>query len=700
MSLITVDARGEEVVEWHRDAGATTATSRTVSTYTPSMFVDGSPDTLDRIEAGVADDPRVVDTARAEWRTALGTEPTPLLRLDCARAAEIRGLARHLRSRSPTPGSIRFYDVDLAPGFRYCLDRGLDPTPPADLRTVSIRLPERALAADDLSALRVDGERVATDVDGALDALAEHLETTDPDALVVSHADVIPTVATVAAARDVAVPLGRRPGYERLAGASTYVSYGDVGHSPARYTIPGRALIAEDAAFVWEDGRIGGLRYLTGASRKPLQEVARGSIGTILTAIEVRHARQRGVLAPWNKWTPEAFTDAATFHRADRGGATLSPAVGLHEDVHELDFASLYPSVIREYNVSPETVRCDCHDRRDVPELGYSVCDADGFLPDVLGPLIDDRAAAKAELDDGDLEPSTAARLEGVTAALKWVLVSCFGYQGYRNAKYGRIECHEAINAYARELLLDAKDRLEAGGWTVVHGIVDSLWVTPRSSAPTSLSELATAIGTATDVPLEREAAFDWVCFVPRRDGRAGTLTRYFGRQTDGTYKYRGIACRRRDTPSFIAAAQRDLIATVDAHRDPATVCDRLTGHLAALRRGAIQPSSLVRRTRVSKAAEAYEQETRTVAALRRARDAGLDKGPGQTVRFVVVDDDARGRARVRLPFEATTGEYDTSFYADRLVRATESVTAPLGWDRDRIERYLRDDRNARITAF
>ena len=43
--------------------------------------------------------------------------------------------------------------------------------------------------------------------------------------------------------------------------------------------------------------------------------------------------------------------------------------------------------------------------------------------------------------------------LEDRSSALKLILVACFGYQGFSNAKFGRIECHEAINAYAREIL-------------------------------------------------------------------------------------------------------------------------------------------------------------------------------------------------------------------------------------------------------
>jgi len=96
---------------------------------------------------------------------------------------------------------------------------------------------------------------------------------------------------------------------------------------------------------------------------------------------------------------------------------------------------------------------------------------------------------------------------------LKWILVACFGYQWFSNAKFGRIECHEVINAFAREILLSAKQRLEAGGWRVVHGIVDSIWVIPEPDTDpedrTSLETLASEITDAVGIRLEYEAAYD-----------------------------------------------------------------------------------------------------------------------------------------------------------------------------------------------
>jgi DNA polymerase I len=173
-----------------------------------------------------------------------------------------------------------------------------------------------------------------------------------------------------------------------------------------------------------------------------------------------------------------------TLHDADRGGFIFAPEVGLHENVHELDFSSLYPNIICTRNVSPDVIRCDCHsDRDDVPGLGYSICDDRGYLVDVLQPIVDARdeikAAIRREEDRDEPDKDRLAVLEGRSGALKWILVACFGYQEFSNAKSGRIECHEAINAFAREILLTTKQRLEAGGWRVVHGIVDSTWVTP-----------------------------------------------------------------------------------------------------------------------------------------------------------------------------------------------------------------------------
>jgi len=326
----------------------------------------------------------------------------------------------------------------------------------------------------------------------------------------------------------------------------------------------------------------------------------------------------------------------------------------------------------------------------------------------VLQPIIDARdeikAAIRREKERDDPDEDRLAELEGRSGALKWILVACFGYQGFSNAKFGRIECHEAINAFAREILLTGKQRLEAGGWRVVHGIVDSIWVTPDPDVDDDdredLETLATEITERVEIRLEHEAHYDWVAFVPQRESDAGALTKYFGKVAgDDDFKIRGIEARQRSTPPFIKDVQRDCLDQLDATRSPDAVLNSLQDAIKRLHAGTVPVEQLVERNRVSKPLEGYTQNTQNVAALKRARDQDLAIHPGQDIEYVVVDDEKSSRERVALAHEETES-YDASYYETQLVRAVESVLAPLGWDRTEIRREIAETRETDLAAF
>jgi DNA polymerase I len=722
------DFTTDGVTVWHAREDGDVAVERDTG-YAPTVHVHADDGPLNALADRLAGDPKVAGLRWTDQRLDLhADDATEVLAVDVERVAEVRTLAREIRvehEADRAPGTYRLFDVDFSPGFRYCVETDTDPTPARELRTLAVRTTDRALAAGDLTSLRIDGERVEGSEAAVLRTVATRIDRTDPDVLVVSHGGLLELAADRAADLGVDFRWGREAGVDatpvgdtaagdvpdpsvtQLSGANTYVSYGRTGHSPARYTVTGRAILDESNSFLWGQSGLAGLRYLVERSWKPIEEAGWASIGNVLTAMQTRRARQRGVLVPWNKWEPEAFKDARTLHAADRGGTTLAPEVGRHRDVYEIDFASLYPTIIREYNVSPDTVRCDCHpDREDVPELGYNVCPDRGFLPDVLGPLLDDREEIKRDLETASGDER--ARLEAQSSAIKWVLVSCFGYQGYRNSKFGRIECHEAINAYARDVLLRAKDALEQAGWHVAHGIVDSLWVSPADD-PEPLDAVCDRITADAGVRLEREARYDWVCFVPRSDGRGGSLTTYFGKVAgEDEYKLRGVEARQRSTPAFVADCQRAWLRVLDRAGDPdaagasgaSAVVDALDRDLQTLHGGDVPPADLAATRRVSKPRGEYSHETRAVAARHRYDAHGIDRHPGQSVEYVVVDDDADGRQRVRLPFEDGATDYDPAHYADRLLRAAETVVSPFGWDRSRIERELRSTRDATLSSF
>ncbi len=721
----TFEFDGSTVREWHATPDG--ARYEEVEDYRPTLYVRPPAGQFDPLADRLASDPKVVETTVERKYCELDAdERSRVLRVDVERLADVTPLAReckHDHERAlAAPGTYRLFNVDLAPQFRYALETDTSPVPSRELSRLRIDISEKALADGDIAAVEVAGECVGDDPASVLEAVDRRLDREDPDVLVLRTADLVPFLSQAAERHDVDLQLGRLPGFDQLAGESTYESYGRVGHSPARYDVPGRVILDRSNSFMWHHSNVSGLVYLVERSHKPAQEVGWASIGNILTAIQIREAVERDVLIPWNKWRPEEFKDLQTLQAADCGGLTYQPEVGLHEDVYEVDFASLYPRIICEWNISPDTILCDCHpDRTKIPELDYNVCEEDGFLPDVLQRLVDHRGAIKDELAARDSDsyegslPATEGSHEGtnqtvdltkaaedlkaISSALKWILVSCFGYQGYRNSKFGRIECHEAINAVARDILLGAKEAAEERGWHLIHGIVDSLWLTPNADDAAPIEAVTDAVSAEVGISLVRQAHYDWVAFVPNSSADGGALNRYFGRQTDGEFKVRGIEARQRSTPAFVAAVQRDLLAVLDETRDPQAVCDHLREAIGKLRARQVDPDDLVICKRVSKSLAEYSQRTRTVAALQRHRLHGVDRSPGQDVRFVVVDDDADGRERVRLHFEDVP-DYDADFYATLLVRACESVTAPLGWDRVDIRRYLGGTENYELSAF
>ncbi|WP_117592475.1 type B DNA-directed DNA polymerase [Haloprofundus halophilus] len=689
-----------DVLEWSLTPDGVEFTRN--SSYEPTIYVSahGEGD-LAEVSEVLRRHPKVTLAHLVEERIGFRHDQEPVLRVDVVDLDAVTDVAHEVRGWRK-PGEYRCYNVDLSREFRYCLEEGVSSTPERTLTVLDISISESQLASGRITTADLDDETISGTQEEVLEVVHDRLSADDPDVLLLNTSEAVPGLYEQAErVGNREFELGRLPGWQQLAGESTYASYGNVGHSPARYNLPGRVIIDRSNTFMWNQTNLDGCLDLVERSGKPLQELAWSSIGTILTAIQIREARKRGVLVPWNSWRHEQFKTMCQLHEADRGGFTFAPKVGLHEDVHELDFSSLYPNIIVTRNVSPEKIRCECHaDREDVPGLGYCICDERGYLPAVLEPLIEDRDAIKAELRETD-DPERENVLEGRSNAIKWILVSCFGYQGFSNAKFGRIECHEAINAFAREILLDSKQVFEQNGWEIVHGIVDSIWVRRiRDEEQTPLDELVEQISQGVGIRLEYEAAYDWIAFVPMRDSDAGALTKYFGKVADeDEYKYRGIECRQRSTPAFIEEAQTDMIRILDEYQEPEPVCDRLKLWVKRLRSGGVEPEDLLINNRVTKHVDEYSQYTRNVAALERAEGHGLSRSPGESVSYVVVDDEKRSRDRVALAHEDLS-TYDVDFYETQLLRAAESVLSPLGWRRSAIENALSGSQDSKLSAF
>lgn len=471
----------------------------------------------------------------------------------------------------------------------------------------------------------------------------------------------------------------------------SYMSYGRIIYKPPSYPCFGRWHIDRAGSFITTDTGLDGLVELSRLARMSPQRMARTTPGTAMTSIECYEAFRRRVLIPYQKAEPEKYKTAWDLLLSDKGGLVYTQPIGAFENVAEIDYASMYPTLMMKKNLSPETVRCSCCANVRVPEIGYNVCERrEGLLPLSLRPVLEQRRAYKALKQQSGGERRTV--YDRRQRALKWLLVTAFGFTGYRNARFGRIECHEATTAWGRELLLQAKEQAELHGFQLLHALTDSLWITKPSMYEEEVRFLCREITRRTEVEMTVEAIYRWLVFLPSRENaRRGVACRYFGRMQHTELKVRGLLGRRHDTPAFIREAQEVLLRllgsaeTLAACREKRRAArEQLEEWLEDLAAGRVPPDRLLITRRLSKAPEAYRTRTLTSDAVRQLLSARVRLHPGQMIRFLVVNpkrppaarcpsDAGSARALAEAFIESAQG-YDIAYYKKLLYAAADEV--------------------------
>lgn len=468
----------------------------------------------------------------------------------------------------------------------------------------------------------------------------------------------------------------------------SYFTYGQVIYRGEQVWLYGRYHIDIRNAMMFNQCQLRGVLEQAQVSGMPVQAMARRSPGAGITAMQMVTALQRGVLVPYTKQQVEYPKSARQLMRSDRGGLVYQPQLGLHTNVVEIDFVSMYPSIINRFNISAETVGQEGQQTAVVPELGIPIDQSKrGLLPETLEPLLVKRMALKQRLATLTRQDCRYATLKARSTALKWLLVVAFGYAGYKRARYGRIEAHEAITAYSREAMLLAKETAEAAGYEVLHMYVDGLWLKhPQAITKATVQRLLDDITTCTGLPIALEGIYRWLAFLPSRaDARIPVPNRYFGAFTDKSVKLRGIEARRRDTPQFISELQQDILAHLarvkDIHADHKWlphVLNLLCQRVTALQTGRIPVEKLLVKQTLSREIEAYKTPSPAARAAAQLLQVGQRSFPGQSIRFLYV----RGHSGVQawnLPIQVDKHQIDMQYYAKLLLRAAMTLLEPFG---------------------
>jgi len=586
--------------------------------------------------------------------------------------------------------------------------------------------------------IEVDGEwRALDDAEEPVAAGFERLlRAHDPDLLLSEWGDstLFPVLLRQARKLGLQLPLNRDPAcgatVERSR-ARSYMSYGRILFKESATTLRGRLHVDTENSFIAEQCELEGLWELARVTRLPVQYCARTTTGTGISYMQMELAYRDGVLIPEQKAEPETPKHPDELLRADRGGLVFPPRLGFFANVAELDFISEYPSIMARFNISPETVNCRCcPEAPRVPELGYRICQRRrGITSRVVERLIRKRQEYKQRISgfgtgDSGLAEATAPEVRGPgfgvrgsgfssnpesrvpspanyppwrsavidrrysykqrRSALKWLLVTCFGYTGYKNARFGKIEAHEAINALAREKLLVAKDVAESRGFRVLHALVDSLYVERPGASRQDYAHLAREIEERTGLPMALEAIYRYAVFLPsKQSAEIPVPNRFFCVSEEGELKIRGLECRRHDTPPLVARMQKQALEILaEAHdgesygRKLEEAREVLERYLARLEAGSVNLEELIIRRRLTRSPREYQQASATAIAARQLDRSGVELRPGEMIEYLITNADSNwpdDRVRAWTLWEGGHG-YDVETYAEMLRKAFEPL--------------------------
>ena len=348
------------------------------------------------------------------------------------------------------------------------------------------------------------------------------------------------------------------------------------------------------------------------------------------------------------------------------GGLVLASEPGLYAHVFVMDFKSLYPSIIRTFNIDPlSLVRRKGEEADDDIEApnGARFRRGTGILPTILESLFAGRARAR---ERGDPLASQTFKI---------LMNSFYGVLASNSCRFAAGELAGAITGFGQHLLTWAKERLEAEGERVLYGDTDSLFVDAGLSADTGDGqarargdEICAMINQAlseyveyqwrveSHLDLEFEKHYRRMLLPPMRvqgprdEPERGRAKGYAGLLAgpDGVVDIVGMEGVRRDWTPMAQALQKEVLALLfsDAGRDVVEAC--VTSWTRAVRAGE-KDEELVYRTALRKPVSAY-----TKAKPPHVKAAELLPHPRGVIRYLMTVDGPQpvGHISARIDYE------------------------------------------------
>ncbi|MFX1345800.1 MAG: DNA-directed DNA polymerase I [Promethearchaeota archaeon] len=295
-------------------------------------------------------------------------------------------------------------------------------------------------------------------------------------------------------------------------------------------------------------------------TKMPIHDMVRRQISTWIQNIFYFEHRRKGLLIPRRSEIAELKKGGILSSKADdekfMGAYVVPPVPGIHYDVVVMDFASLYPSIIKEYNLSYETVLCPHEDDEDnlVKGTPYHICTHKmGIFAYVVGFFRDIRVKYfKPKSGDKSLSEKQRNYYQTIQQALKVFINGSYGVFGSQNFPLFCLPVAESTTGIGQYSIKQTIKKAEELGVEVLYGDTDSVFL--KNPTKNQMKEISNWSKKELDLDLEEEKTYQFLALSDRKKN-------YIGIYKDTKYTdIKGLVAKKKNTPEFIKKIFSDLI--------------------------------------------------------------------------------------------------------------------------------------------
>jgi len=303
--------------------------------------------------------------------------------------------------------------------------------------------------------------------------------------------------------------------------------------------------------------------------RLSVDDIARFGVNQWIRGILYYEHRQRNELIPSRNELESKGTSSTTAiikEKKYRGGEVVEPVPGIHFNVIVLDFASLYPSIIKVHNLSYETINCSHEDcRKNIIEgTTHWVCKhRKGLTSLLIGSLRDLRVNYYKHIaKDKTLPPEERRLYNVVSQAIKVILNASYGVMGAAIFPLYCLPVADATAALGRTTINRTINKCREIGIRVVYGDTDSIFLSNPDQK--HIEQLVQWARETLGVDLEIDKQYRYVVFSDLKKNYLGVLS-------DGTVDVKGLTGKKSHTPPFIRKAFYnilEILSKINSERD------------------------------------------------------------------------------------------------------------------------------------